>query len=39
MTKTKTRIVAIVALAATALSLGACCHKRCCQQPAPCKSK
>lgn len=37
---TITKIAAVLALAATTLSLGACCHKKqCCQQPAPCKSK
>jgi hypothetical protein len=36
---TITKIAAVIALAATTLSLGACCHKKCCQQPAPCKSK
>ncbi len=32
---TITKIAAIVALATAALSLGACCHKQCCQQPCP----
>jgi hypothetical protein len=32
---TITKIAAIVALAAATLSLGACCHKQCCQQPCP----
>jgi len=36
---TITKIVAVVALAAATLTLVACCHKQCCQQPAPCKSK
>jgi hypothetical protein len=36
---TITKIVAIVALAATTLSLGACCHKQCCQMPCPSKTK
>lgn len=36
---TITKIAAVVALAVATLSLGACCHKPCCQQPAPCKSK
>jgi len=33
MTIIKTAV--IVALATAALSLGACCHKQCCQQPCP----
>jgi hypothetical protein len=37
---TITKIAAVVALAVATLSLGACCHKQCCEQkPAPCKSK
>ena len=35
---TITKIAAVVALAVASLTLGACAHK-CCQQPAPCKSK
>jgi hypothetical protein len=34
-TMTITKIAAIVALATVTLSLGACCHKQCCQQPCP----
>jgi hypothetical protein len=34
-----TKIVAVIALAATTLTLGACCHKQSCMQSAPCKSK
>ena len=38
---TITKIAALIALAATTLALGACCHKKsCCQQSASCvKSK
>jgi hypothetical protein len=36
---TITKIAAVVALAVASLTLGACCHKQCCTQPAPCKSK
>jgi hypothetical protein len=36
---TITKIAAVVALAAASLTLGACCHKQTCTQPAPCKSK
>lgn len=36
---TLTKIIAAIALAAATFSLGACCHKPCCQNPAPCKSK
>lgn len=36
---TITKIVAVVALAAATLTLGACCNKKSCMQSAPCKSK
>ena len=36
---TITKIAAVVTLAVASLTLGACAHKQCCQQPAPCKSK
>lgn len=36
---TITKIAAVVALAVASLTLGACCHKHCCTNPAPCKSK
>jgi hypothetical protein len=36
---TITKIAAVVALAVASLTLGACCHKQCCTNPAPCKSK
>jgi hypothetical protein len=36
---TITKITAALVLAAATISLGACSHKQCCQQPAPCKSK
>ena len=35
---TITKIAAIIALAAASLSLGACCHKKCCQQSCPATS-
>jgi hypothetical protein len=35
---TITKIAAIIALAAASLSLGACCHKQCCQQSCPSSS-
>jgi hypothetical protein len=34
-----TKIAAVVTLTVASLTLGACAHKQCCQQPAPCKSK
>jgi hypothetical protein len=36
---TITKIVAVVALAAATLTLGACCHKASCQQTSACQVK
>ena len=36
---TITKIAAVVALAAATLTLGACCHKQCCQPNSACQVK
>jgi hypothetical protein len=36
---TITKIIAVVALAAATLTLGACCHKPCCKQTSACQVK
>ena len=34
-----TKIIAMVTLAAASLTLGACCHKQCCQPASACQVK